>query len=57
MKICRNLSELAREVKVNEFICEEKFVNNMHRGLFFISNHEIEFKVVDGKTLFLVKKH
>ena len=55
MKICKNLSELAKEVNESEFICEEKFINNIHRGLFFISNYKIEIKVVNGNTLFLVE--
>lgn len=55
MKVCRNLTELAREVKESEFVCEEKFINNIHRGLFFISDYKIEVKAINGKTLFFVE--
>lgn len=55
MKICRNLTELAREVKESEFVCEEKFIDNIHRGLFFIADYKIEVKAIDGKTLFFVE--
>lgn len=55
MKVCKNLSELAREVKESEFTCEEKFIDNMHRGLFFISDYKIEVKAMNGKTLFFVE--
>ena len=55
MKVCRNLSELAREVKESEFVCEEKFINSINRGLFFISDYKIEVKAMNGKTLFFVE--
>lgn len=55
MRVCKNLSELAKEVKESEFVCEEKFINNIHRGLFFISDYKIEVRPVNGKTLFFVE--
>lgn len=55
MIVCKNLSELSKEVKESEFVCEEKFINNIHRGLFFISDYKIEIRPINGKTLFFVE--